>query len=110
MLEDLIQHAHDEIEALVRNEACDHRDHRCTAVLGKPKIVLQAHLVVALALDCFFDVIVDVEILIRLRIIDIIVNTVDNAEELFAALLQQPLQMFTVVFVLNFLGIGLADG
>ena len=110
MLKDLIQDTHHEIEPFVGDKARNHRYHRRASVLRESEIVLQTYLVVALALDRLLNVVVDIEILVCLGVVDIIVDAVDDAEELLAALAQKPLQMLAVVVVLNLLGVGLADG
>ena len=110
MHEDFVEHANDEVEPLVLHEPCDHCDHRRTAVFRQTKVALETHLVVALALDSIFHAVVDVEARIRLRVVDAVVDAVDDAGQIRTAAAQQPVQMFAVVFVLDLLGIGLADG
>ena len=110
VLKHLVDDARDEIDALVRHKSRDHRHKRGPARLGQPELSLQAHLVVDLALGSALHVIVDIDLLVRLRIVDRVVDAVDNPEEILLTLAQESVEMFTVVLVLDLLGVGLADG
>ena len=110
VLEHLVDDARDEVDALVRHKSRDHRHERRTARLGKPELSLQAHLVVDLALGGTLHVVVDVDLLVRLRVVDRVVDPVDNPEEILLTLTQESVEMLTVVLVLDLLGVGLADG
>ena len=110
MLKHLVNDTRNKINALVRHKACNHRYERRAPCLGKPQFTLQAHLVVNLAFRCRFHVVVDVDLLVRLRIVDRIIDPIDNPKKVFLPLAQESIEMLAVIFVLDLLGIGLADG
>ena len=108
MLQDLVHHAHDEVEALRSDETRDHGDHRRAAADWQPEVLLQEDLVVGLAVERR-DIVALVEVLVLARVVDIVVNAVDNAEERVLAAAQQAVEMLAEVLVLDLLGVRLAD-
>ena len=108
MLQDLVHHAHDEVKTFRRDEARDHGDHRRATADWQTEVLLQEDLVIRLAVERR-DIVALVEVLVRARIVDVVVDAVDDAEQRVLTAAQQAVEMLAEVLVLDLLGIRLAD-
>ena len=107
-LQKLIHNADNQIQALGCHQAGHQADHRNAAVNRQPQLLLQLFLVVSLLADSISSI-VDKQVRVRLRVVHIVVNAVNDADNILPPGSQEAIQLLTEVRILDFLGIGTAD-
>ena len=101
----LIHHTVDEVKSFLISEPGDNTDHELVLVLFQAEFLLKSYLVLPLFFPERDLIVTGRNLCIRLRIKELIVDTVDDSGQAVAAGPHQSVQVFTVKRCLDFLSI-----
>ena len=109
ILTQFIHHTGDQIKSLLICQSGYDTDHQLLMVLCKSKLFLKFNFILNLLFPEILYTVIPVNILVCLRIIYIIVDSIHNTGKACRPGLHQSFQLFSVKRSLNFLCIGAAD-
>ena len=106
---DLVHHALDQVQTFLVRESWDDTDHELLIVLRETKLFLKRAFIFHFLFSEIFRVVILNDIRIRLRVEDIIVDTVYNPTEIAGSRPHKSVKPFSVERGLDLLCVGVAD-